>query len=130
MAAVKKDGLLTASDIVVPGAGGAEEGTWIVKRVKESWPDAMVQEASSEEIVWPEDSSISKMREFFIYESLESALAWAMSGAVAATNDSMIHVLLGQASTTLVAAGPGTRTLELAEALRGEIESMRREALH
>ncbi|MBX3227096.1 MAG: hypothetical protein KF837_07280 [Labilithrix sp.] len=51
--------------------------------------------------------------ELFVYRTRSDFESWIEKGATDENSDTMIHVILGEQSTTLVTAGPESETLRL-----------------
>jgi hypothetical protein len=104
-------------DHVLIGAGPPDEPNVILTGLLRVWPDLVVQDADSDAAVAPKDAAIGRMTEFFIYRSRDDFHSWAAEGATDANQDTMIHVLLGLRSTTIVSDRKGSVTYDLAERL-------------
>ncbi len=112
-------------DIVLRGRGADGEGAFILSRLQGVWHGLVVQEASAEKAVRPLDDSVAAMREFFVYRSRADFESWMKEGATDDNADKMIHVLLGDTSTTMVTAGPPSETSKLGWALHDAIIARR-----
>ena len=117
--------MISGFDTIVAGSGPGDEGDFIVSVLRRQWPDLVVQGAEANDAVLPEDPSITHMREFFVYRSCPDFDSWTADGATDANDDTMIHVILGRTSTTLVSGGPGSTTYRIATELRREINAHR-----
>ncbi len=126
-------------DTVIPGAGASDEGAFIVAHIYGHWPSMVVQEASSALLHFAHTlmelreatflASVAKMREFFIYKTMADCESWSADGRSEKNADTMIHVLLGETSTTLVSAGANSETLGLVVKLRTHIIQHRKERM-
>jgi hypothetical protein len=113
------------SDIVIEGALAAGEGPFIVAQLRAAWPQLVVGGADSDEAVAGDDPSIAEMHEFFVYRSRADFESWTRDGYSEDKGNTMIHVITGLTSTTLVAHPHD----ELALGLRGAILSRARKKL-
>jgi hypothetical protein len=113
--------MIGGADIVVAGVGATGEGPFIVSLLGESWRDLVVQDASADHAVAPSDASVAQMREFFVYRSRADFESWMQDGASDENGDTMIHVILGRQSTTMVTARAGSQTHGLAAGLRDTV---------
>jgi hypothetical protein len=104
-------------DMVLDGAGPADEGVFLVSELRRVWPELVVQNAEAEEAVSPDAPSIERMTEFFVYRSRGDFDSWTAHGATEANADTMIHVILGEVSTTLVTHRAGSASYGHAEKL-------------
>src|SRR5580698_9896865 len=110
--------MIGGADIVVEGVGALGEGPFIISWLHETWGDLVVQDAAADDAVAPSDPSVATMREFFVYRSRPDFESWMREGAADDNADTMIHVILGDRSTTVVTARAGSQTYRLATALR------------
>ena len=118
--------MIGGHDTVVEGSGPvANEGLFIVGALRREWPDLVVQDVDVSAAVPADDPSVASMREFFAYKSQRDFEAWRTDGATPGTDDTMIHVMLGSNSVTLVSAGPGSITHAFAARLASEIDQRR-----
>jgi len=106
--------MIGGEDTVVIGAPLEGEGEFILSRLRAQWTDAVVERDSS-------DSA----QEFFVYRTQEDHEAWQKDGCADENKDSMIHVILGEHSTTIVSADPGSRTHEFASKLYNDVMARR-----
>jgi len=110
--------MIGGADILVEGVGALGEGPFIISWLHETWGDLVVQDAAADDAVGPSDPSVATMREFFVYRSRPDFESWMREGAADDNADTMIHVILGDRSTTVVTARAGSQTYRLATALR------------
>lgn len=107
-------------DTVIDGPLAEGEAMFIVASLSETWSDLVVQDAESDSAVSARDTSIAAMREFFVYRSRADFESWNRDGASEDNRCTMIHVVLGDDSTTVVAdAGDGGLAARLAKDIRG-----------
>jgi len=109
------------SDTVIDGAPALGEGRFIVTWLKSKWPALLVEDVDADAPVAHDAPSVGQMAEFFVYESRKAFETWTASGRTDQNDDSMIHVLLGDTSTTLV----HSRASTLAKSLRDAIVAWR-----
>jgi hypothetical protein len=105
------------SDIVIEGAPAAGEGLFIVSQLKVAWPQLVVEGAESDEAVAGDDPSIANMHEFFVYRSRADFESWTRDGYTEDKGNTMIHVITGLTSTTLVAHPHDELALGLRDAI-------------
>lgn len=113
--------MIGGCDMVLAGSGPPDEGVFLVSVLHRIWPDLVVQDASADDVVTPEDPSIANITEFFAYRSLADFRSWAADGASDANGDTMIHAILGPKSTTFVTEAAGSETYRHALVLRREL---------
>jgi hypothetical protein len=92
-------------DVVIEGEGCPGEGLFIVGCLRAHWEHLVVQDAEADYTVGSHDPAIGAMREFFVYRNPDAFDSWEHDGATSDNRDAMIHVLIGDRSTTLVAEG-------------------------
>ena len=102
-------------DHVIDGPASSGEAEFVVSRLGEAWSDLVVQDAESESAVGAQDPSIAAMREFFVYRSRAAFEAWNRDGASEGNRRTMIHLILGDDSTTVVGDPGDTLAVVLAE---------------
>jgi len=109
--------MIGGHDMVLDGAGPSDEGVVIVSELRRVWPELVVQDAEAGEAVAPAGPSIERMiermTEFFVYRSRADFESWMARGATEANADTMVHVILGEASTTLVTDRSPSESLRL-----------------
>jgi hypothetical protein len=113
------------TDVVIDGEGAPGESLFIVSCLCAHWEDLVVQDAEADSTVSARDPAIGAMREFFVYRDPESFDSWSKNGATPDNMGAMIHVLLGDRTTTFVADGA---QVEVVRAL-GRTVIARRESL-
>jgi hypothetical protein len=113
--------MIGGKDTVLPGAGPADEGEFIVGKIRSQWPDLVVQDAAQEDAIAFNDPAVGTMVEFFVYRSQADYESWTTDGASETNGDTMIHVILGPSSTTFVTEGQGSATHACAVVLCREL---------
>lgn len=105
------------NDTVIDGRSAAGEAEFVVARLSEAWADLVVEDGEGDSAVNAQEPSIAAMREFFVYRSRAAFESWSRDGASDENRSShtMIHVILGEDSTTLVADPGDTLAVRLAE---------------
>ena len=112
-------------DTVLAGSGPDDEGVFIVSELRREWPHLRVQDVDADDTVVPDSPAITHMLEFFVFRSPSDFDSWMADGATEANDDTMIHIILGPASTTFVSAGRGSATHRLVTALCPEVDRHR-----
>jgi hypothetical protein len=120
-----KDGGIGGCDTVLEGACRPDDTRIVVGTLKHAWPELVVQDAARNIAVAAEDPAVASMKQFFVYRSQLDFEAWNTKGATLETDDTMIHVLLGEESMTLVNAGPGTETYVLSAIVAFDVRQRR-----
>lgn len=113
--------MIGGSDKVFAGAGPADEGVFIVSVLRRDWPALVVQDASAAHVVAADDPAIAGMMEFFVYRSRADFEAWMAEGTSGMNADTMIHVILGPTSMTIVTEKAGSTTQRLGAKLSREV---------
>lgn len=107
---------ISGADTVIPGTPSPNEDLFIVRWLRAEWPDFVLDDSSA-----TERYEFEGLREFFVYQTRVDLEAWKDSGFTEETEDTMIHFVIGEKSTTIVSAGPGFKTHDLAIRLRDAI---------
>ncbi len=102
-------------DHVIDGPASQGEAEFVVSRLGETWSDRVVQGGDSDVAVGAQDPSIAVMREFFVYRSRADFESWNRDGASDGNRRTMIHVILGDDSTTVVGDPGDALAVRLAE---------------
>jgi hypothetical protein len=102
-------------DHVIDGPASRGEAEFVVSCLCAAWSDLVVQDADSDAAVGAHDPSVAAMREFFVYRSRADFESWNRDGASDDNLRTMIHVILGEDSTTVVADPGDELGLRLAE---------------
>lgn len=100
-------------DIVVPHAPHQRAAFFIICYLRTRWPELVVQRADDADALPFDDeheAAICGSREFFVYATREAFGWWQTNGAATEYEDTMVHVMLGAESTTIVTSGPGSFT--------------------
>jgi hypothetical protein len=95
-------------DISISGRNSSGEAHVIVECLRKDWPDAIVSDADDRVSKRADEISapvLDSLKEFFVYRSHADMAEWKDSMG---TIDSMIHVIMGPVSTTIVGDHDGT----------------------
>jgi hypothetical protein len=79
------------ADIVVPGRATERQAEDLLTCLRAHWPEAVVEHGEEEQV-----------RELFVYENAAAQAAWEKEGGEEWNMATLIHVLYGQDSTTIV----------------------------
>jgi hypothetical protein len=79
----------------------------VVRIVRAAWSEAIVENAETGEILPGDRVGVARLPvELLIYQGEVARDSWAKHGAIAENSNSMIHVLCGEASITVVVDDP------------------------
>jgi hypothetical protein len=114
--------MIGGTDVILPVRSGVPATDVIFRTVRRHWPNFVYQDADDESAPFvahtgpwlPEPAG----REFFIYRDEQAARGWDEHGATAENANTMLYVLLGEASN--LSSGLGSLTIVCGE-LTGEI---------
>jgi len=98
--------MIGGKDTIIEGKTAVGEGIAIVRMLRQrwGWADLVVQDAEAESSVGALDPAVASMREFFVYQSPAAFSSWNAEGCTDTNDAAMVHVILGDTSTTLVHA--------------------------
>jgi len=103
--------MIGGNDTYLAGAPAAGEGELIERLLRYWWPHLVVERDDP--------------HGFFVYRSADAKAAWERDGASTETSGTMIHVVVGSESMTIVSDVGGSKTYAIAQAVRRAVLAMR-----
>lgn len=117
--------MIGGKDIVVQTSGPAELAEHLLKLLRDDWPEMIVEDADTGEIIEMTIPHLNLVpREFFVYQNLEMKDLWDEEGACVSNKNTMVHVLLQDDSITIVVDDTSTK---MNQNMLGAIQSLARE---
>lgn len=92
-------------DTLIEGAPACGEGIFLVQQLSKMWPGLVAQDVDADHCFVPgrHNRTVGALREFFVYRSSADFALWKREGYTAENAPTMIHVIFGNASATVVA---------------------------
>lgn len=101
--------MIGGHDILFPTETSAETTEGVIRLALAFWQEAVVEDAETGEILGRAVVGVTELpQEVLIYRDACARDSWAKSGAVPENANSMIHVIRGTDSVTIVVDEPAT----------------------